>query len=457
MQFMVRLGVGAAGLLALGLVAPGPAGGQDAGSQPGEASPAISPLLASPSGESQDEAVAPESAPPKVVAAPEGPREVVLSLRGGREVSGVLVREDAKVITLRIEGIETGFEKSSLTGMRELPPVLERYVTMRSLLSDDDLEGRVLLVEWLRSREMYQLALFEVNAVLDRDPMHGRARELKLWLDLQIGLAASRPPGEQPGGADGDAKALYLERQRARNEFPLLSADQINLIKVYEVDLRSPPPLLIKRETVEQLIRMFPESPLIPATPEGREALMRRSPEQLLELIFRLQARELYGQVLVRGHPNALERFRNDVHGRWLINTCATAQCHGGGEAGRLWLYDRKPFSDETVYTNFLILERFRLADGTPLLNYSEPARSPLLQMGLPTELSLYPHPQAPRTKGSRGWRPIFRSSEDKRFQDAVGWLSTMYRPRPEYPIEYTPPRWTPEGQTEAEKGKPDR
>lgn len=456
MQGMVRLGVGAAGLLALGLVGPDCAGGQNSGSPPPvEAAPETQPPRSDDS--VQEPAQTTEQPDPKASAVNEGPREVVLSLRGGREVSGVLVREDAKIITLRIEGIETGFEKSSLTGMRELPPVLERYVTMRSLLSDDDLDGRVLLVEWLRSREMYQLALFEVNALLDIDRTHARARELKLWLDLQASLTESKTSGEQPGGADADAKAAYQMRQRARNEFPLLTSEQINLIKVYEVDLRRPPPLLIKRETIEQLIRMFPESPLIPATPEGREALLRRTPEQLLELIFRLQARELYGQVLVRGHPTALERFRNEVHGRWLINTCATSQCHGGGEAGRLWLYDRKPFSDETVYTNFLILERYRLGDGTPLLNYSEPARSPLLQMGLPTELSLYPHPEAPRTKGSRGWHPVFKTSEDKRFQEAVGWLSTMYRPRPEYPIEYKPPRLDSKDETEGEEGNPGR
>ncbi len=457
MQFMVRLGVGASGLLALGLVAPLPAGGQDSGSGPQESAPSTQPPASPDAVPIAPDTPRPETPEAKPGAAPEGPREVVLSLRGGREVSGVLVREDAKIITLRIEGIETGFEKSSLTGMRELPPVLERYVTMRSLLSDDDLDGRVLLVEWLRSRQMYQLALFEINAVLDRDPMHARARELKLWLDLQVNLTESRAAGEQPGGADADAKAAYQARQRAKNEFPLLSPDQINLIKVYEVDLRHPPPLLIKRATIEQLIRMFPASPLIPATPEGREALLRQTPERLLELMFRLQARELYGQVLVRGHPDSLERFRNEVHGRWLVNTCATAQCHGGGEAGRLWLYDRKPFSDETVYTNFLILERFRLADGTPLLNYSEPARSPLLQMGLPTELSLYPHPSVPRTKGSRGWHSVFRTAEDKRFQEAVGWLSTMYRPRPEYPIKYEPPRFEMKDETGAEAGKPDR
>lgn len=391
----------------------------------------------------------------------QGPREVVLSLKGGREVSGVLVREDPSTIYLQIEGIETGFDKSSVTDMRELPPVLERFLVMRSLLSDDDVDGRTLLAEWLRARELYRVALDEVSGVLAIDPHHVRALELKTWLELQIALGNSKSAPEAPNGTTPDAKQAFLERQKAKNQFPMLTENQINLIKVYEVDLRDPPGLLIRRETIDQLIRTFPESPYIPATPEGREALYRKPPEQVLELMFRLQARELYGQVIVRGHPAAMERFRNQVHGKWLLNSCATTQCHGGTDAGRLWLQDRKPFSDETVYTNFLILERFKLKDGTPLLNYSEPARSPLLQMGLPEELSLYPHPRAPATRGSRGWRSLFKSSEDRRFQDAVGWMSGMYRPRPKYPIEYEPPvppkPGDAEGSEDQQEPEPDR
>ena len=35
--------------------------------------------------------------------------------------------------------------------------------------------------------------------------------------------------------------------------------------------------------------------------------------------------------------------------------------------------------TDQVAYTNFLILERFKLDNGMPLINYAEPARSPLL------------------------------------------------------------------------------
>lgn len=384
----------------------------------------------------------PAQATPEVKTSPEetGPREVVLTLRGGREVSGILQSENDEEIVIQIEGIDTAFSKSNLHSMRELPPLLERYARLRSLVASDDYDGRILLVEWLRAREQYAMALAEVEAILAKDPLHPRAKSLHVWLSEQVALERT-PTEATPSGSQGiSARERFAERQEAKRSFPLLKPLDINTIRVYEIDLKHPPRMIIRRETIDQLIRKYAESPLIPGTVEGREAMYRKRPEQILELMFRLQARELYNEVEVLDHPRAIQQFRTEVHGRWLINSCATAQCHGGQEAGRLWLYTEKPHSDETVYTNLIILDRFRSADGKPLLNYAEPAKSPLLQMGLPAEISLYPHPDVPRTRGSRGWRPVFRSTSDRRFREAIEWIGEMYQPRPEYPIEYTPP-----------------
>ena len=60
--------------------------------------------------------------------------------------------------------------------------------------------------------------------------------------------------------------------------------------------------------------------------------------------------------------------------------------------------------------------------------------------MALSRSASLTPHPDVGRGPGSRGWRPVFRSTEDRRFQQAVDWIRSMYRPRPDYPIDYQPP-----------------
>jgi hypothetical protein len=145
--------------------------------------------------------------------------------------------------------------------------------------------------------------------------------------------------------------------------------------------------------------------------------------------------------VQVVDEPKSMKAFRDEVNSTWLINSCATNTCHGGEEAGRLVLYNHGARRDPTVYTNFLILDRFRLADGRPLINYDDPEKSPLLQLGLPREDSLVKHPSAPMGKAGRdGWKPAFKSVTDVQFHQAAAWIDSMYKPHPAYPIEYTPP-----------------
>jgi hypothetical protein len=179
----------------------------------------------------------------------------------------------------------------------------------------------------------------------------------------------------------------------------------------------------------------------MPRTREGQAALYRASPARILDLMFRVRARNLYSEVKVLDQPRSMRQFRDELHRSWIINSCATTRCHGGNEAGRLRLHNRRPGSDQTLYTNFLILERFRLADDTPLINYEDAGRSPLLHMGLPRDSSRFAHPVVPGADG-RGdlWKPAFRSPTDRRFLEATEWIMSMYRPRPDYPIEYTPP-----------------
>lgn len=155
--------------------------------------------------------------------------------------------------------------------------------------------------------------------------------------------------------------------------------------------------------------------------------------------MFRLKAREFYNRVRVEGEPKAFGAFRDNVHRAWLVNTCASTACHGGQQAGRLWLANTSVNAERTIYTNFLILERYRLSDGTPLIDYEAPAKSPLLHLALPREESLYPHPLVATTR-SAAWRPVIGSVDDLRFREALAWINAMYRPRPDYPVTYQPP-----------------
>jgi hypothetical protein len=380
--------------------------------------------------------------PPEVPSGQEAEPEAVVVLKGGQRMTGFLVEETPERIVLRIAGIKTPLKRKEVDRVEVLPPVQERYRKMRGLIDDSDVDGLLRLANWLRERAQWDSALAEIDQALSVKPDYPDAVQLRLLVQSQKELAERPRVGRPAQGAPED-------QNDAPGTFPLLSDKEINTIKVFEIDLKDPPRITIPRAAVDQMLQNYKGHPLLPRTPEEQAMLYRASPTKVLDMMYRLKARELYPQVQVIDQPRAMRMFRDNVHSTWLMNSCATARCHGGEESGRLRLFSKRINTDPTVYTNFVILERYRLADGTPLINYDEPALSPLLLMGLPREQlpadQLHrAHPVVPAAEG-RGdlWKPFFRNADDMRYQQAVAWIKAMYRPRPEYPIEYRPP--TPE------------
>ncbi len=380
------------------------------------------------------------------------PDEVVLMLANGRTVQGLLVGQDRETLTLRVDGVDTPIRRAAIQGMRTLPPIMDRYRAMRQAIEPDDTASLVILAVWLRDRELYREALAEIEPVVRLEPFNSEARDIERWLRAQVALGQRRAPDSRPRseersdpgaptGPDTGAARADRPEPRARSRFPTLTPEQINVMRVYEVDLDEPPRMRVNRGVVEELIRAYAGESEIPATQAGRERLLRSDAAEVLRLMFSLRAREFYPRVQVLEDPPAVALFRETVHGTggWLTNACASSRCHGGSHAGRLYLNNRRINSDATVYTNLLILDRFVLENGTPLIDYARPARSPLLHLALARDVSLYPHPEVPG-RGGLGWRPVFRSSDDLGFERAVAWIDSMYTPRIAYPVSYDPP-----------------
>ncbi len=368
-------------------------------------------------------------------------REARILMTNGNSFTGLLVEHNKELVVLKISGIPTPFFVKDIARVETLLPNRERYEQLKGALDPKDVRSRLNLAQWLFSVEMFPEALDEVTQALKLDPQEQKAADLKLIIEQQIRL---RERGRKPKDAD---PAKPAEPKVKLPPFPTLNPDQINTIRVYEVNLADPPRMSVARDVVTKLMEQYAGDPLVPVSREGRDALYRKRPEQILELMFKLRARDFYTQVKVLQDPESMRKFRDEVHRGWLMNSCATSDCHGGSEAGRLMLSNRLPNSDATVYTNFLILDRFRIrtvkgdrkGDLVPLIDYANPKNSPLLQLGLPPEESLYPHP-TPNRPGKATFRPMFRSEEDGRYQRAVEWIQSMYLPRPDYRIDYTPP-----------------
>lgn len=364
--------------------------------------------------------------------------ELVVHLKDGRRFTGPVVRENADEVVISIAGIAQAFPTSEVDRLETLKPVMERYRELHEAVGNDP-EQIANLAEWLRQRGKYELALTEVIHALAIDKTHGPSLKLKYLLEQQIILkhkSVKRPP-ETP-----EAAAPVRPAPVRAVDFPMLSADDVRLIKIFETNLDEKPRVLIDRATVTKMLEKYSDHPLVPITREGREALLRRSPLEILDLMFKLQARDFYPQVDVLDQPKAFVMLRDQISRTWLINSCSTTLCHGGSEAGRLALYTHSPNSERTVYTNFYILSKYRLNSGTPLINWDEPEKSPLLQMGLPRGKSRRPHPEVPhRVSGHDMFKPTFQTTDDPQFKQAVEWIKSLYRPRPEYPITYTPLR----------------
>ncbi|MGH7242662.1 MAG: hypothetical protein ACREJD_04525 [Phycisphaerales bacterium] len=390
----------------------------------------------------------PPAAPTEPAPIPSGQLETILVLKDGSQVVGRLISIDDEKYTMLIAGIPTRFIKENVLKVMPQPPVEERYRQMRASIDDTDLDRRVLLAEWLRDRKRYDLALTELDSILKADANHSRARDLKKTIELQVDIDKAgalrkaardteKSPEKSPTAEPDTEESKENDQSR---HFPVLSEDQINLIRVYEIDLNNPPRLLIPRELVAALIARYADDSLLPSTAEQREKLYQTKPSQILDLVYRLKAKDLYPMVRVMEDPASILAFKRDVHQGWIMNGCATNRCHGGEEAGRLMLKRSRPTDAATYYTNFLILERFRLADGKPLINYDEPEKSPLLQFAMPRNLTTRPHPLVRNQSGVDQWKPAIRSIDDRRYHATLDWMKSMYKPRPDYGITYDPP-----------------
>ncbi len=360
---------------------------------------------------------------------PEPGDTVRLRLATGSSLTGILISRSDTAIVVRVERLEMRFKPSEVTDVIRQPSPAELFDRRRSAISPRDISAMLELARWARDQELYERALETVAEVLDRSPQLEPAILLEREIALQQRLAQESGGGSQ----ELDDRRARREQLRIR-AFPMLTEEQISLIKVYEMDLTDPPRISVPKEAVNRLFEEHADHPLVPDSPEGRRAFSRQPDVDILDVIFRAQARELYPLVRVTGQLKAMEDFRDRINAGWLARSCATTECHGGLNGGQFLLTNRFRRTERAVYTNFYILNQFETSDGLPMIDAEEPRLSVLLQMGLPQEDALWPHPEV------IGWRPVFRSEEDERFQRAAAWIDGLYTPRPEYELDYLLP-----------------
>jgi len=380
------------------------------------------------------------------------PAPALVYLRDGGVRRVQLVADDFDEVRHVIGDAPRSIPRDEVYRVVLVRPFDEQYKTLRESIDPDDYARRLALCDWLLSQRQYSLAEQELIPLVEASKLPEAVALLKRvrsQLKLHAGKAAAAT-----GRADADAKKKTKNASPAfdMSSLRLLSDAEVNLIRVYEIDFDRPPRIAIAPADARQLFADHASSPRVPQDAAEQTALVEGDPLRLVRLAFDLKARDFYPRIRVLTEPESMLRFRRDVHDSWLMPNCATSGCHGGPDGGSLFLHAGARGDTQVATTNMLHILLGRTGD-RPLLDFSDAARSPLLQYALPKDETGTPHPPV------QGWKPAFgKRMNESKFAASVAWIRSLYQPRPTYPVDYEPPdfRLPPAG-SEADQDEPSR
>lgn len=363
----------------------------------------------------------------------DAPTEVRLRTADGRTFEGELIRDVPSHVLLRIGGVEARFERADVARLSPVPDAAARFAERRAALPDDDLAGRMALAREMFAADLLDAARWELvllqAALPEAGP--GRARAAALLTAVEARRALQREPAPKgaerrpdAGGTEAEADAPEPRASRPRPVY--LSEADINLVRVYEIDLnaadaaRVDVPETVLREAMTE----HPTHPAVPAGEADRKALIAGSGRDHLAFLFALEARSLYGLVAVRQDPETLAAFRREINPGHVARYFEPH--FGGGRLPGLELVRYRPNTTAEAYTNFVALCRYT-HEGRPMIDRYNPEASLLLQWALPRDEARHPAPDL------AGWRPRFRSLRDPRCERLRGWIDGLVKFDPDY------------------------
>jgi hypothetical protein len=367
-------------------------------------------------------------------------KEAVITTYEGRTLTGELVAQDEVSVTLLISGIKTPIPKRTIQNLEIKDEPAEQYRKMRAELQDDDLDGRYRLAYTMYEKKWFDLAMVELQSLEQSFPDSDKVRALQAVVKSRLERQQeTAPPAARPV-TPANNNAAVTEVTETPGPDTRLTEQDINVIRVYEADLNAQPNVTLPPDTIDKLFKDYASDDRLV---KDQRAFRKLQGYEQLEVLFTLQARELYPDVIIRQDSPAMKDFRSQVHQRYVLNYCATTGCHGDNSPGGLFLFRIQPNSDATVYTNFYILNRMKGAGGS-MIDRDEPRRSLLLQYGLERDAAATPHPDVP------GWRAQFNNEEDARFVQYAEAIDKLWKPAPDYGISYSPPVWKQEEPADA-------
>jgi len=380
-------------------------------------------------------------------------RDVEVVMKDGRKFTGELVARTPDSIIVKIGNIERTVAIDQIESVTEKLSVREQYELKRSKIADNDFDARYNLARELyekQTTESLRLAMEELSGILAMKPDDQRASLLRTIVKNELeksGVAVEPDPDVGPAPQpDPDGQFATGEVQPPRS----LTREEINLIRVYEINLKRRPRIVVPRSLLDDMYEKYKDDPVMQPYlgRDGERKFRRLEGYEQLGVLFDLRARELYKDVVVNDEPEAMADFKTIVHNNYLQMYCG--RCHGQGKAPGFYVLTSARSTNETIYTNYLLAGRTTVGpeftdpitgekrSGLPLINIDAPDRSPLVQYGLPLKEAIMPHPDV------TNFKPYFHNGKDHpQYKRMIEWIGSLQTAPAELPIEFTPPVFT--------------
>ncbi len=379
-----------------------------------------------------------------------GPTLVTVYWRDGTAKQVELLADDYNEVRYAVGNVTRSIPRAEVYRLALVRAFEDRYRDYKKSIEPEDYARWLALCDWLVDERRYVEAQSELVALVDKSKLPEAVALLK-HVSAQVTLMQSkeRTKPDQPA-----LEATPTSKRPTSSKLPtrILTDDEVNIIRVYELDFDAPSRVAIASNDIRAFLDAYNASAQVPPEGPARNALVDGDPMKIVQLAFDLKARDFYPKIRVLSEPPTLNLFRRKVHDAWLIGNCATSGCHGGENAGRFFLFQQNDSDVRVRYANLLNL-LMGTSNDLPLVDFNDPLKSVVIQHALPTDEATNPHPKVD------GWRPAFgRKVHPDKLAQSLAWIRSMYQPRPVYPIDYRPPDLRPvDGAGPADPDEPSR
>lgn len=363
----------------------------------------------------------------------------IVKTKDGNTYQGDLTtRTDDVVVT--IHGVDTVIPKTDIDSIQQAEDLDKLYRDRLAALDAKDVNGRIALAREAFEKGRYDFARDTLQQTLTIEPNNPDANQLLLAVESKIKL-------EQTKGTPAPLAPTKAPLQGTRPNATLLSPADIEAIRKAEL---KPTDLGVRIQIDQAARRKFCEANNIAFAafnnlPAAQEAVaMMDSGDPAMR-----------DSVHVLTDPPSLLMYRREIQ-PMVIQNCATANCHGGVNGGKL-VFPTAGDADPLTYTNFYILQQYQGKPkeaggggvfGSPtkgMIERNHALDSLLVNYALPVAVAKYDHPLV----NGQPITPALRGLEDPRLALITNWMNVaLVQTPPAYGIHYTPPSTQPASPT---------